>query len=126
MKASTAYRLAAGLGITGAVMLVWLVMGVGVLGADGDDVDRIFTGVLAVGFIGALLSRSARGLANAMFAMAAAQALVMGMAFNAGLHLSPVSSVYELVGVNGIFIAMFAASGLLFWLSARKASQARD
>jgi hypothetical protein len=125
MKANTAYRLAAGIGITAAAMLVWMVMGIGVLGADGDDVDRIFTGVLAVGLIGALLSRGPRGLANAMFAMAAAQALVVVMALNAGLHLSPVSSIYELVGVNGIFIAMFGASGLLFWLSARKSAQAR-
>lgn len=124
MKANTAYRLAIGVAVTAAVMLVWLVMGVGVLGADGDDVDRIFTVVLAVGFIGVLFARSPRGLANAMFATAAAQALVIVLALNAGLHESPVSSVYEIVGVNGIFVVMFASSGLLFWLSARKQPQA--
>jgi hypothetical protein len=120
MRSNTAYRLAVGLAVTAAVMLVWLVMGVGVLGADGDSVDRIFTGVLAVGFIGALLARSPRGLANAMFATAVAQTGIIVLAFNAGLHESPVSSVYEIVGVNGIFVAMFATSGLLFWLAARK------
>lgn len=120
MKANTAYLLAIGVAVTAAVMLVWLVMGVGVLGADGDDVDRIFTGVLAVGFIGALIARSPRGLANAMFATTVAQALVIVLALYAGLHKSPVSSVYEIVGVNGIFVVMFASSGLLFWLSGRK------
>jgi hypothetical protein len=117
MKTGMAYRLAVGIGVVAALLLVWIVMGVGVLGADGDSVDRIFTGVLAVGLIGALLARGPRGLAYAMFAMAAAQALVVVMAFNAGLHLSPVSSIYELAGVNGIFIAMYLASGVLFWLS---------
>jgi hypothetical protein len=120
MSATTAYRLAIGIAITAAVLLVWLVMGVGVLGADGDASDRIFTGVLAVGFIGAVLSRGPRGLGIAMFATAAAQALVAGLALGAGMHESPVSSVTEVVGVNGIFVAMFAASGLLFWMAARK------
>ena len=119
-----AYRAAVGIALLAAAMLVWLVMGVGVLGADGDDIDRIFTGVLAVGFIGAILGRSPRGLANAMFATAAAQALVIVMALNAGLQNSPVSSVYEIVGVNGMFVAMFGASGVLFWLSARKQPRA--
>jgi hypothetical protein len=120
MKTNTAYRLAVGVAITAAAMLVWLVMGVGVLGADGDAVDRIFTGVLAVGFIGAIIARGPRGSAYAMFATAAAQALVAVMALRAGMHESPASSVYEIVGVNGIFVVMFATSGLLFWLSASR------
>jgi hypothetical protein len=124
MKTSIAYRLAAGVAITAAVMLVWLVMGVGVLGADGDSSDRIFTGVLAVGFIGAVIARQPRGMGNAMFATAAAQALVAVMALREGMHESPVSSIAEIVGVNGIFVVMFAASGLLFRQAARTQSHA--
>jgi hypothetical protein len=117
---NTAYRLALGIAISAAALLFWAVMGVGVLGADGDSSDRIYTGVLAVAFIGALIARQPRGMAYAMFATALAQALVAVLALNAGMHLSPASSVAEIVGVNGVFVVLFGASGCLFWLAGRR------
>jgi hypothetical protein len=120
MNANIAHRLAIGIAITAAALMFWLAMGVGILGADGDASDRIFIGVLGVGLAGALLSRSARGFSMAMFATALAQAAVAGLAIGSGLHLDPASSLTEILSVNGVFVVMFATSGVLFQISARK------
>ena len=124
MTTNIAYRLAIGIAITAAALMFWLAMGVGILGADGDASDRIFIGVLAIGFAGLLLSKTPRGFAIAMFATALAQAAVAALAIRSGLHLAPYSSLYEILGVNGIFVVMFATSGLLFWFAARKQTHA--
>ncbi len=60
-----------------------------------------------------------------MLATALAQALVAGLAIGSGLHLfSGQPALYEILGVNGIFVVMFATSGLLFLLAARQQSHA--
>src|SRR5688572_18939589 len=50
-----AYRSAIGLALAAACMLVWLSLGVGIIGADGDPANLMYFGVLAVGIIGALI-----------------------------------------------------------------------
>ena len=48
-----AYRWAAGLALAGALGLVWLSLGVGLIGRDGDPVNRLYLGVLAVRIVSA-------------------------------------------------------------------------
>lgn len=117
----TAYVLAVGVALAAAAMLVWIMGAVGVLGVEGDPADRMYLGVFAVGIGGTVIARfRARGMAHAMFATALAQGLVAVIALIGGLHLSPVSSVYEVVGVNAIFVVLFAGSALLFLRAAQK------
>ena len=114
------YRLAAGLGLGAAFLLVWLTLAVGIVGASGDPADLIYGGVLAVGVVGALLARfRPRGMARAMFAMAAAQAAAAAVALLAG-WVPAYNSALEILGINGMFAAMFVASGLLFRRAARE------
>jgi peptidoglycan/LPS O-acetylase OafA/YrhL len=110
----SAYRLAVGVAVAAAIMLVWLSLGVGIIGQDGDPANRMYFGVLAVGGAGALVARlRAPGMARVLLAMAFAQALVAAIALVAGLGL-PYSGPAELLGLNGFFIAMFAGSAWLF------------
>lgn len=119
MKPGVAYLLGIGLALASSLFLMWMMGALGVLGVEGDPADRMYFGVFAVGLIGALIARfRSRGMAHTMFAMAAAQALVAVIALAMGLHLSPASSIAELLGVNGIFVVLFGASGLLFWQAA--------
>ena len=95
-------------------MLVWLALGVGIIGRDGDPANRMYFGVLAVGLVGAVLSRfRPRGMARALLAMALAQALVAAIAVIAGLGL-PWSGPAEVLLLNGFFIAAFSGSAWLF------------
>ena len=77
MRRNAAYLSAVGIALGAAVMLVWLSLGVGIIGADGDPANRMYFGVLAVGIIGAILARlRPDGMARALFATALAQAAV--------------------------------------------------
>jgi hypothetical protein len=110
-----AYRAGVGLALAAAFVLVWLVGAVGVIGEDGDRADLMYGGVLAVGIVGAAVARlRPRGMARALLAMAVAQALVAAIALLAGKHQDTVSSLPELLGLNGFFVALFAASAWLF------------
>lgn len=116
---NNAYRLAAGTAVGATFLLVWLSLGVGIIGADGDRANILYSGVLAVGLVGGLVSRfQARGMARTLFAMAIAQALVGLVALVAGLG-RPWSGPLEILGLTGLFVALFAGSGWLFLQAAR-------
>ncbi len=111
----TAYRAAIGVAIGAALVLVWLIGAVGVLGVEGDPADRMYGGVLGVGVLGTFIARfRPRGMALALSATALAQALVVPVALALGKHRVEASSVLEIVFLNGFFVALFAGSAWLF------------
>lgn len=115
----TAYRSAIGIAIATAFMLVWLSLGVGIIGKDGDPANLMYFGVLAVGIISAILARfQPHGMARALVATAIAQGVVAAIALIAGLGL-PWSGPAEILGLNGFFIALFGGSAWLFRRAAR-------
>jgi hypothetical protein len=109
-----AYRAAVGVALAAALLLVWINLAVGIIGTEDNPANLMYIGVLAVGIIGALIARfQPRGMARALFATALAQALVTVIALIAGKHRAPISSVAEILGLNGIFVALFVGSALL-------------
>lgn len=120
MKRKTAYRFGIGLAIAASLFLLMLIGAVGVIGVEGDPFDFVYFCVVGIGVVGALVARfRARGMAHALFAMALAQAVVIVVALIIGKQDSPVSSVFEIVGLNGFFIGLFVGSALLFRQAAR-------
>lgn len=108
------YWFAIGLALLTALMLVWLSLGVGIIGADGDPANLMYFGVLAVGIIGSLIVRfQPIGMSRVLLAMALTQMLVAGIALMAGLG-QPYSPPLELVALNGFFVTMFVVSAWLF------------
>jgi hypothetical protein len=103
-----------------ALMIIWLMGAVGVLGVEGDPADRMYFGVLAVGALGALMGRfRPAGMAYAMMALVLSLGVVAAAALAMGMHLAPYSSILEIVGINGMFGVMFTAAAWLFWRSGR-------
>jgi phosphoglycerol transferase MdoB-like AlkP superfamily enzyme len=120
VKSKSAYRVAIGLGVAASLFLLMLIGAVGVIGVEGDPFDFVYFGVVGIGVVGALIARfRARGMVYALFSMALAQAVVVAVALIIGKQDSPVSSVTEIVGLNGFFIVLFVASALLFRRAAR-------
>jgi hypothetical protein len=120
MLARNAYRAAVGVALAAAFILVWLSLGVGIIGADGDPANMMYFGVLAVGIIGAIVARfRPPGMARALFATALAQALVAVIALIFGLGL-PWSPPVEILALNGFFVSLFVGSALLFRYAARE------
>jgi hypothetical protein len=71
----------------------------------------VYYSVLAVGGVGAWLARlEARGLARALFAMAAALALIAVMLPSG----APPYLARNMAILHGVFVALFTASGLMF------------
>ena len=107
-------RSALALALGAALLLAWVSPGVGLIGADGDPANAMYAGVLAVGAVGALVSRlRPRGMARTLVGMALAQALVAAIALFGGLG-RPWSGPLEIVLSNGFFVTLFVASAWLF------------
>lgn len=120
--ADIAYRAGFGVALAAALLLVWVNLAVGVIGSEDNPANTMYLGVLAVGFIAALVARfRPRGMARALLATALAQGLVAVIAVSAGLG-SPVNGPGKILAVNGLFVALFVGSALLF----RRATRERD
>ena len=118
LQSNTAYRFAAGLALTAAFLIVCLNVAAGLIGIEDDDpANLLYVGVLAIGFIGAIIARfQPRGLARALFATALAQALVGAIA----LKLPNTASSEQIVILHGVFVALFAGAAWLFRYAGRK------
>jgi peptidoglycan/LPS O-acetylase OafA/YrhL len=57
MTRNYAYRAAVGVALAAAFLLIWLSLGVGIIGKGGDPANPMFFGVLAVGILGAIIAR---------------------------------------------------------------------
>lgn len=119
----TAYRIAAGLALAAAFLIVWMNAAAGLLGIEDDDpANLLYGGVLAIGFLGAIAARfQPGGLARALFFTALAQALVGAFALNYPNTAGPV----QIVILHGLFVALFAGAALLFRYAARERSPGR-
>ena len=115
-----AYRWAVGVALAAALLLVWANGAVGLIGDEGNPANLMYGGVLAVGLAGAFVARlRAGGMARALFAAAAAQALVAVVALVYGLG-APVTDAVEIVGTNGVFVLLWIGAGGLFLAAAQE------
>jgi len=110
----TFFRLAIGLAIVATLMLIWLSLGVGIIGQDGDPANLMYFAVVVVGIVGAIVTRLRPvGMKLVMQIMAMVQGIIALIALVAGLGL-PWSPPLEILGLTLFFIAMFAVSAWLF------------
>lgn len=118
MSRNTTYRAAVGVAVVAAFLVVWINLAVGIIGSEHNPANLMFGGVLAVGFIGALIARfQPQGMAIALVATAIAQALVGAIALVGGLG-------NEAVLLSGFFAALLLTSAGLFQKAAREQSLA--
>lgn len=107
------YRIAAGVAVATAFILVWANLAVGIIGTAGNAANLMYAGVLAVGVIGALIARfQAHGMARALVATAVAQLLVAVIAVLAGLG-------YTFI-VTAFFVALWLTSAWMFGKATEK------
>ena len=125
MTDNTAYRSAVGVAVTAAFFLVWVNGAVGIIGNESNDANMMYFGVLAVGFIGAIIARfQPNGMARAMFATALAQALVPVIAVLAGLGSTGSMWPWDILIATGFFAALWIISAWLFRKAARQQAPA--
>lgn len=109
------YRAAVAVGLAALLFLFMANLAVGVIGSEDEPANLMYFGVLLVGIVGSIIARfRPRGMVRAMLATALAQVLVTGIALIAGMYNYPGSSVFEILMVNGFFVALFGLSAFLF------------
>lgn len=116
-----AYRGAVALACGTGLLLVWINGAVGIIG-DGP-VNLMYLGVLAVGFVGAIVARfEPRGMSRALFATALAMVLVPVIALIIGTRgFAP--GVATVLGLNAFFALLFGGSAVLFRRAGAAGSQ---
>lgn len=125
MTTDNSYRAALALAFGATLCLAWAIGALGVIGAEGDPADHLYLGVIGVLIGGAIATRlQPEGMERAAVATAGAQILVVVIALLMGEHEAPATSVVEILGVNGLFVALFLGSAILFRRAARSRSRA--
>lgn len=118
---STAFRIAVGIALAAGFLLIWINGAVGIIGSEKNPANLMYLGVLAVGFIGAIIARfRPNGLAIAMFAAAAGQVLVAVIALAADLGASGPGWPGDVLGLTVFFAVLWTGSGLMFRNAARE------
>jgi hypothetical protein len=108
---SLAYRAGAGLALVTAFLTMWVNLAVGMIGDEGNAYNLAFAGVLALALAGAFVARfRAEGMARALLAAAAAQALAGALGLSADLR-------------GGILSVLFAGLWLLSAAFFRRAAR---
>jgi len=104
---------------------VWVTGAVGIIGSEDDAANLLYGGVLAVGLIGAVIARfQPDGMARALIATAIAQSLVALIAILAGWGSSEGTDwPRDILGVTGMFVALWLTSAALFHLTPRERSR---
>ena len=111
-----AYRAAIAVALVAAFILIWVNLAVGIIGDENNPANLMYVGVLAVGIIGASITRGQPpGMARTLSVMAFAQALVPVIAL-LFLKIAPISGPAGLIilVLNIGFIILFVGSALLF------------
>lgn len=112
---STSYKWAMGIALVSAFLLFWVNGAVGLIGDENHDANMMYAGLLAVGGIGAMLSRfRPRGMARTMGATALVQVCVAIVALLAGWGNTGPIWPRDILIVTVFFTALWSGSAWLF------------
>lgn len=110
------YALAWVVALSSALLLLWVDLAVGMLGADDHPANAWYLAIFVLGLLGALISRlRPAGMARTMLAVATVQLVLM----LAGIAILPGSMLKSLI-LNGLFITAWLISAILFQGVARR------
>jgi hypothetical protein len=116
-----AYRIAVGVALAAAFILVWMNLAVGVVGSEDNPANLMYGGVLAVGIIGAMVARfQPEGMARALVATALAQTSAGVIALVAGWGSEGANWPQVILVLTGFFTALWLGSAWLFRKAARE------
>lgn len=116
-SAKTVYRIAFGIGLTGAFLLFWVNGAVGIIGNEGQDANLLYGAVFVVGFIGSLIARfKPHGMSRTLFAAALVQMLVpvTALIIWPPPNTSWAPSILGVFLLSAFFAYLFVVSAMLF------------
>jgi hypothetical protein len=125
MTDNIAFRCAVGVALAAACFLIWMNLAVGIIGTEENPANLMYGGVLAVGIMGAFVARfQPPGMARALVATALAQVSVGVIALIAGSGSTGPAWPANILGLTGLFAALWLTSAALFRQAARQQAPA--
>ncbi|RMD87975.1 MAG: hypothetical protein D6807_06785 [Alphaproteobacteria bacterium] len=116
----TPFRLAAGIAVGTAFLLVWANAAVGLLGPGGAASNLLAYAVPVVMLAGTVLARfRARAMTRVMWWTAATQVLVGLAAFLPAAHATDSPLAWNIAGMTASFVLLWLLAGALFLRAAR-------
>lgn len=120
------YRFAVGVALVGAFLLMWINGAVGIIGSENNDANMLYFGVIAIGFLGAIITRGRpRGMSLAMFMAALAQVSIAAVALITDWGVTGPISPWDVVVLTVFFAALWLISAWLFRKAARPTNDLR-
>ena len=117
---NAAYLFAVGVSLATVFILIWVNGAVSIIGAEDNDANMLFFGVLAVGAIGGIVARfQPLGMVRVLYATALAQGIVAAIALLAGLGSTAPGWPKDILTLTGFFISLWLLSAWLFRKAAR-------
>lgn len=114
------YRAGIALTLAVACLLGWMNLAVGIAGDEDNPVNLSFFVLIAAAAIGAFAAEfRARGLARAMFGVAALQVMLGAIVSTGPVAAHEPSGPMGLAALNGLFALLWLVSGALFARAAR-------
>lgn len=110
------YKLAVGITVVASFLLIWVNGAVGMIGDEGNPANLMYLGVVALALLGMAAARlRPLPMSYAMYVAASAQFIVPVIAmivWRPAMNEAP--GMIGIFALNTLFVAMFAASALLF------------
>ena len=120
----TAYRAGIALALAASFLVAWVNLAVGIAGNEENPVNLSFFVMIMIAVVAAFAAEfRARGMARAMFSVAAIQMMLGAIVSTGPVAAGEPSGPLGLFALNGFFALLWLVSGRLF---ARAATTARD
>jgi hypothetical protein len=117
---NVAYRMAVGVALVGAFILVWMNLAVGIIGSEDNPANLMYGGVLATGLVGAFVARfRGGGMAVTLGAMALAQLAAGIIALSASLGSTGANWPRVIYVLTSFFAALWSLSAWLLHRASR-------
>lgn len=114
-SSSLAFRIGAAIAVLASFLLAWVNLAAGLIGDEDNPANLMFFGIVAIAITGSFIARSdPAGMARAMVAAAAAQALVAAIAWLAGLGAHEPPGAAGILMGNLFFVGVWLLAALLF------------
>ncbi|HMQ08472.1 MAG TPA: hypothetical protein PKC30_14320 [Saprospiraceae bacterium] len=109
------YRIAIGFSILSVLFMIWANLSIGLVGSGPNIANVLYVLTWIIFISGTFYFQfNPKGMAFTMFASSFSVCIIAGIALMAGIQHSPVSSVSEIIGVNGLFAGLLLISGFLY------------
>ncbi len=109
------YHAAVGLAVITGLFLIWSNLAVGLIGNEDNPANGMYFGVIAIGFLGAIVVRfKPKGMMKVLLVLAVSHVLIAVIAIVLRQELAPESSLVEILSVNGFFLVLWTGSAMLF------------